>query len=227
MTKKAKKTDQTKAWNRRPDRAQVYALQSRMANNKRFLIICEGENTEPYYFKSFPVVTAEVKAFGIGRSKTSLVEYAIFLVGQEKPDPEREVWIVFDMDYDPSKDEPMQRNDFNQAVQKAETKGFRVAYSNDAFELWFVLHYQLLEAALTRTEYYKQISNHWGISYERYGKGVKFCREIYQQLQNNQDSAIRHAERLHQQQLGNQPADQNPCTTVYQLVMELNKYLKK
>lgn len=227
MTKKVKKTDQTKAWNRRTDRAKVYALQSRMANTKRFLIICEGENTEPYYFRSFPVATAEVKAFGTGRSKTSLVDHAVFLVSQEIPDPERDVWIVFDMDYDPSKDESIQRNDFNQAIRLAEKNGFRVAYSNDAFELWFVLHYQLLEAALTRSEYYEQIGNRWGMSYERQGKGAQFCREIYQRLLANQDTAIRYADRLYQQQAGSQPADQNPCTTVYQLVKELNKYLKK
>jgi hypothetical protein len=231
MTKIVKKTDQNKAWNRRTDRAKVYALESRSANVKRFLIICEGENTEPCYFRSFPVATAEVEAFGTGRSKTSLVEQAIEWISQESPDPEREVWIVFDMDFDHGKDESMQRNDFNQAIRLAEAKGFRVAYSNDAFELWFLLHYQLLESALTRVEYYQQISRHWGISYERHGKGIQFCRKIYQRLQedtnSNQTSAIRHAERLHKQHASSQPADQNPCTTVYQLIIELNKYLKK
>jgi hypothetical protein len=103
MAKYVKKTDQNKAWNKRTGGAIAYKLGSRTANIKRFLIICEGENTEPYYFKSFPVLTAEVEAFGIGRSKTSLVEQAIDCVSQEAHDPEREVWIVFDMDFDPAK----------------------------------------------------------------------------------------------------------------------------
>ncbi len=231
MTKNVKKTDQNKAWNRRTDRTKAYALESRAANAKRFLIICEGENTEPYYFKSFPVATAEVEAFGTGRSKTSLVEQAIEWVSQESPDPEREVWIVFDMDYDHRKDESMQRNDFNQAIRLAEANGFRVAYSNDAFELWFVLHYQLLESALTRVEYYQQIGRHWNLSYERDGKGVQFCRRIYKRLhedeRSSQASAIRYAELLHERHAPKQPADRNPCTTVYQLVKELNKYLKQ
>ena len=231
MAKHVKKTDQNKPWNRRTGGESAYKLRSRTANTKRFLIICEGENTEPYYFKSFPVLTAEVEAFGIGRSKTSLVEQAIDCVSQETHDPEREVWIVFDMDFDPAKDAASQRQDFNNAIRLAEENGFRVAYSNDAFELWFVLHYQLLEAALTRVEYYQRISQHWKMSYERDGKGVQFCREVYQRLLEDQNAdqvaAIRHAQRLHQQFAGIQPANQNPCTTVYQLVAELNKHLKK
>ncbi len=206
-------------------------MESRTANTKRFLIICEGVNTEPCYFNSFPVATAQVEALGFGRSKTSLVEQAIERVNQEGTDAEREVWIVFDMDFDKEKDATQQRVDFNQAVQLAEKQGFRVAYSNDAFELWFVLHYQLLESALTREEYYELLSEHWGISYERHGKGVQFCRAIYHRLldgpKSSQASALRHAERLHQQQINSQPADQNPCTTVYQLVAELNKHLRK
>lgn len=54
------------------------------------------------------------------------------------------------MDLDPLKDKSLQQNDFNRAIVLAQEKGFKVAYSNDAFELWFILHYQLLEAQLTR-----------------------------------------------------------------------------
>ena len=223
----AKKTDQNKPWNRRQSQSKVYALESRAANTRRFVIYCEGTNTEPCYFESFPVATAEVVTFGLGRSKTSLVERVIGLVAQEEPDPEREIWIVFDMDTDPQKDRTLQRNDFERAIHLANTQGFWVAYSNDSFELWLLLHYQFLEAALTRVEFYQILGEHWSMSYERDGKGRQFCRSVYQRLLSNQATAIRHAERLHQQQAAHQPADQNPCTTVYQLVSELNKYLKK
>ncbi|MBL7797524.1 MAG: RloB domain-containing protein [Saprospiraceae bacterium] len=231
MAKHVKKTDQNKAWNRRTGNARAYDLESRAANAKRFLIICEGVNTEPCYFKSFPVQTAQVEAFGIGRSKTSLVEHAIEWVQQKPPDSEREVWVVFDMDFDPSEDATLQRNDFNEAIRLAKDNRFRVAYSNDAFELWFVLHYQFLEAALDRAAYYNLLGNHWGMSYERDCKGLQFCRAIYQRLLSDpnadQQAAIRHAERLFAQHAGYLPAVQNPCTTVFQLVVELNKYLKK
>jgi hypothetical protein len=231
MAKSTKKTDQTKAWNLRTSTAPAYKLESRKVYSKRFLIVCEGLNTEPCYFQSFPVQTAEIKAFGLGRSKTSLVESVIAFVKEETHDPDRDVWIVFDMDFNHLKDPSLQRNDFNEAIRLAKKNGFHIAYSNDSFELWFLLHYQLLESALTRVEYYERISQLWGLSYERDGKGVKFCRSVYQRLledpNSSQASAIRHAERLHQHQTNSHPAEQNPCTTVYQLVKELNKFLKK
>jgi len=222
-----KKTDESKAWNRRPAQSNAYAVESRAANAKQFVIYCEGENTEPNYFKSFPVATAEVVVYGLGRSKSSLLNFVIERESELKPDPEREVWIVFDMDIDPQKDPSLQRSDFNQAIRLAHEKGFKVAYSNDSFELWFVLHYHFMEAQLTRNEFYQKLSMYWQLSYERYGKSREFCRSIYDRLISKQETAIRHAERLHNQQAHSYPAEQNPCTTVYQLVKELNKFLKK
>lgn len=232
MARKIKKTDQTKPWNRRTSTLTPYRLESRNIISKRFLIICEGENTEPCYFQSFPVQTAEVRALGLGRSKMSLVESVIELVKQEPyGGPDQEVWIVFDMDANNLQEVSMQRKDFNDAVHLAKKNRFQVAYSNDAFELWFLLHYQLLEVALTRSQYYERISQLWRLSYEREGKGKKFSQSVYQQLlgdpKASQESAIRNAERLHKQMNHLPPADQNPCTTVYLLVQELNKYLKK
>ncbi|MDO8368304.1 MAG: RloB family protein [Saprospiraceae bacterium] len=222
-----KKTDQAKAWNLRPKQSTAYAVESRLANYKRFVIYCEGENTEPNYFKSFPVTTAEIHVYGLSRSKTSLVNFVIERDFEIDPDPEREVWIVFDMDFDLSIDKSLQQNDFNRSITLAQEKGFKVAYSNDAFELWFVLHHQLIEAQLTRNEFYQKLSEHWQLSYERYGKSRDFCRGIYDRLISLQTSAIRNAERLHRQTKHLLPAEQNPCTTVYELVVELNKYLKK
>jgi len=231
MAKHVKKTDQDKAWNKRTATSKAYAINSKEANVKRFLIICEGENTEPCYFRAFPVATAEVETYGMGRSKTSLVTYVMELVRMEKYDPEREIWIVFDMDVDFMAESSLQKEDFNQAVTLAEKQGFKVAYSNDAFELWFVLHYQLIEQALTRMEYYKLISNHWSISYERMGKNMRFCRDIYDRLEHDgkasQQNAIRHAERLFEAHAHLPPSSKNPCTTVFVLVNELNKYLKQ
>jgi hypothetical protein len=228
---KTKKTDRDKPWNRRKSQSRVYAISTRPVNNKRFIIYCEGANTEPLYFDSFPVVTAKVRAIGLGRSKTSLVHQALAMAILEDRDKDTECWIVFDMDFDQLKDESEQHRDFNQAIELAKSNGFQVAYSNDAFELWFVLHYQLHEAALTRVEYYQKVSDHWEMSYERHGKGVQFCRTIYQRLLDdpkaNQSLAIRNAERLFSQQEDLPPAQRNPCTTVYQLVSELNKYLKE
>jgi len=50
--------------------------EEKLVPNKTFLIICEGENTEPYYFSSFPVPSKTVLIHGGKNSKNSLVDYA-------------------------------------------------------------------------------------------------------------------------------------------------------
>ena len=56
----------------------------RFNNNTReikqsFLIICEGENTEPDYFNEFKLGSAKVESVGQGLNTISLVRRAIFL----------------------------------------------------------------------------------------------------------------------------------------------------
>ncbi len=63
-------------------------------------------------------------------STTELVENS-----EEKFD---EVWCVFDMDVKKGENEFA---DFDNAIKKALFLHYKVAYSNDAFELWFYLHY--------------------------------------------------------------------------------------
>ena len=46
---------------------------------KSFLIICEGENTEPDYFNAFRLTSATVKAVGKGLGTMNLVKEAIII----------------------------------------------------------------------------------------------------------------------------------------------------
>lgn len=88
------------------------------------LIICEGKNTEPSYFRQFKLSTATIKPIGEGFNTVSLVNRAIQL---SKEKPYEQVWCVFDKD-------DFSNNDFNSAIQIAEAENFGVAYSNQAFE---------------------------------------------------------------------------------------------
>ncbi|RYE49636.1 MAG: RloB domain-containing protein, partial [Sphingobacteriales bacterium] len=45
-----------------------------LEQKKLILIYCEGENTEPSYFKQFRLPTATIKVFGEGRNTLYLVE---------------------------------------------------------------------------------------------------------------------------------------------------------
>ena len=95
------------------------------------LIVCEGENTEPSYFNQFRITSAKVKSVGEGYNTISLVYRALALSQQGNYD---QVWCVFDKD-------DFNDNDFNSAVQIAVANNFGVAYSNQSFEYWLILHF--------------------------------------------------------------------------------------
>jgi hypothetical protein len=200
-----------------------------IALKKLFLIICEDKNTEPAYFKSFPVPSKTVEIIGGMNSKNALVNYAIKLKQSGKYN-EHEIWCVYDFDKKPD-EAKTQLNDFNSSITKAHENGMFVAWSNDAFELWFALHFDAIDVAITRNEINRKLKAKWGLeSYKNEAKKEAFCEGHYHrhggdksQLQSN---AIKRAKKLHAiYKYRNDYANQNPCTTVYLLVQELNKFL--
>jgi hypothetical protein len=205
--------------------------EEKLEKKKSFLIICEGENTEPLYFKKFPVPTNTVIIEGGCFTKTKLVDYALEISKAAKYE-DREVWCVFDYDIKPD-EAATQPQDFNNAIIKAEGNGMKVAWSNDAFELWFVLHYQKLETHITREELYSILKKKWGLKeFNNNAKTVSFCQEHYERHggteSESQSQAIRWAKELHENYYGRQDYSKHcPCTTVYLLVEELNKNLKR
>lgn len=177
-----------------------------------FLIICEGEKTEPNYFMSFRVSTTvkkiDVRGFGYNPSK--LVQEAKELKAQGDYD---QIWCVFDRD-----DWPKQ--DFNNAIANAEREGFQVAYSNEAFELWYVLHFEFLNTGLPRKDYIDKLEKLLGYKYK------KNSATIYEEIENRQSIAIKHAKSLLKQYNHPNPVNDNPSTTVHLLVEELNKFIR-
>lgn len=222
--KPIKKTDQLAGWNKKVNLSKS-AIGSRNIA-KKFLIVCEGQ-TEEIYFNSFPVLTATVRAKETGRTKLALVKKAKELAKEDNYD---EIWCVFDMDINYANQEN-QRNDFNSAIQQCqETKKFKVAYSNDCFELWFYLHFDYIDQQNHRKFYFKKLREFWNINYEEKGKELDFCTTIYSKLKESncsQGEAIKRAEKLFNSKIHDSPCDQNPVTTVFELVRELNKYLKQ
>lgn len=223
MGKPTKKTDRKTPWFKKRISKQAYKKDAR-SKRKTYLIICEGENTEPNYFKSFPIVNAKIESFGLGMSKTSLVKNIHEIVQTKEKDTDREVWCVFDMDvkYD---NEVQQKNDFNQAIELAHSFGYKVAYSNDCFELWLVLHYQFVDSKLHRSQYYEILSKLWNCNYEKEGKKVSFSRGIYDRIEEDESAsvivAMKNSKKLFDNQSELPYSDKNPCSTIYQLVCEL------
>ena len=182
-----------------------------------FLIVCEGEKTEPDYFKAFRMTAATVKAVGQAMNTMTLVNKAISIreADRQKKHVYDQCWVVFDKDDFPA-------NDFNQAIQLAEKNGFRVAYSNQAFEYWFLLHYNLYTGPIQRSQYKDLLTKLTGMTYN---KTEGFGAVMYNLLLNRQPQAIKNADAVLAQISHGNPAEEESSTTVQKLVKELNKYL--
>lgn len=178
---------------------------------QRFLIVCEGEKTEPNYFKSFrvPKDVIQIDVKGVGENPSKLVESAREYNSREDYD---QVWCVFDRD-------AWLPQDFNNAIQNAENQKFKVAYSNEAFELWYLLHFEFLNTGIPRTDYCQKLTNLMGRKYK------KNSEQIYEELIEKQGIAIKNSKKLLKQYDRQSPVQDNPSTTVHLLVEELNKFI--
>jgi len=185
-----------------------------------FLIVTEGEKTEPNYFKNLinelPHHLVDVEIVGEGANTISVVKAAMKIRDKRKihtilPHFD-EVWVVFDKDDFPAKN-------FNRAIELANQEKIKVAYSNEAFELWYILHFQYLDAAVNRNQYIEMLKDILG-DYQ------KNDEQMYHLLNDkgNEKKAISRAKKLYRElNIGN-PAFEKPTTLVYKLVERLNKF---
>jgi|WetSurSiteA1Bulk_404760.scaffolds.fasta_scaffold14634_3 hypothetical protein len=181
---------------------------------KRFLIVCEGAKTEPNYFKAFPTIkdVISVKIEGTGNNTVSLVRRALEIAAIDSDYDE--VWCVFDKD-------SFSNQQINEAIQLAQQENIQVAFSNEAFELWYLLHYHYFNTAITRSDYINKLTPLLGSPYE------KNRIDMYDLLKDKTDVAIANANRLLDLYQPQRPAQDNPCTTVHLLVQRLLQFSRR
>ena len=210
----------------RRERKEAKAAKKRKENIReklvRFLIVCEGKKTEPHYFKAlinnFISAVREVTIEGEGRATVALVDRT-----QEiKAELERKnamtfdrVWVVFDKD---------DFEDFNEAIKKAHKLGFHSAWTNEAFELWYYLHFEYLDTGISRSAYIEKLEesfrNRMGDETFKYRKGNPDIYSLLQQY-GRENLAKRFAQQLRALYTGTDYATHKPCTMVDKLVEEL------
>jgi len=193
---------------------------------KKFLIVCEGKNTETSYFNQFRMPNVAIETVGLGYNTVSLVNKAIELYSLksdgQKPD---EVWCVFDKD-------DFTTQMFSKAIQLATEHQFFCAYSNQAFEYWLILHFVDHHGGpLHRDEYNNVINVHIRKLGGHYaGKGSKIVNEhLFEILQakdpvtkkTRQKLAIERAKRIYNEKSNVPPAKAESVTTVFQLVEKI------
>lgn len=186
-------------------------LEGRRSPVRKVLIVCEGAKTEPNYFRAFRVASQVCDIQGTGHNTLSLVKEAVRLTELSNY---RETWCVFDRD---SFSESAVRAAFKLASQHK----FKIAYSNECFELWYLLHFKYLDTEINRGQYFKQLK-------AELGKYEKNSAQMYDMLLSNQDTAIRNADKLvttHSSK--GDICGCKPYTSVHDLVKRLNQLAAK
>ena len=205
----------------------------RKRNTKRkrkyFLIVCEEEKIEPNYFKSLKkdlpkgvLTSCRIDIEGTGRNTLSLVEKSIKM--KERLENETslsidKIWVVFDRD-------SFESDNFNDAINLCKNRPPKIgcAWTNEAFELWYLLHFRFYDTAFNREMYQKLIEKNLKLKTGEQYKYQKNSTEMYDLLKENgsRERAIKNAVKLETEFEGRfDYANHNPCTKVHHLVAEL------
>jgi hypothetical protein len=181
---------------------------------QRFLIVCEGEVTEPRYFRRLRHLLRSLIELEIlpGGDPKTLVERAV----QKRKEADNaasqkhdrylaydQVWCVCDVDEHPR---------LNDALQQARDNGIAVALSNPCFELWALLHFQDQTAHIERGAVQHLCREHM----PGYKKDLP-CETL---LQRHPEATERAIGLDHTNKTRGTPRG-NPSTGVYRLVAEI------
>lgn len=101
----------------------------------------------------------------------------------------------------------------------AQQNGIEIAYSNEAFEVWYLLHFNYFHVGVSRESYKQKLTRCLKKEYK------KNSTTMYDDLILNQKKAIKYAKQLLNSYKNHNPEKDNPSTTVFRLVEELNKNL--
>ena len=186
------------------------------------LIVCEGAETEPNYFKNLKdylkLSTIQVKIINRGGAPITLIdEVSVQIEKREKEIQEGRmnahefegVWCVFDVE------NPNDNQTFDRAVQAADQRYYHLAVSNPAFEYWYLLHF---DPATTRPfANGREVKTYL----QRFIPDYHEAMSIFNQLKDSTQKAIQRARNILENRPKAEPRFPNPSTQVYLLVEEM------
>ncbi|KOS69690.1 abortive phage resistance protein [Lysinibacillus contaminans] len=145
-----------------------------LALRKTILIYCEGE-TERIYFEQMKLLKrskmVSVKIKNVKRSAIKLAQHAY---RDSSYQPFDEVWIVFDKD-------DLTEKQLDEVNAFCEEKDIKIAYTNEAFELWLLLHFEAVEVSepYPRAVLNNKLEKHLGVTrYFRHKGNVSLISPI-------------------------------------------------
>ena len=145
------------------------------------MVICEGKQTEPNYFKSVindinkdidDEYKLKVKIVGMGMNTISLVESAnefLSNIDEYKLSiiPYGKIFVVFDKD-------DFTSYAFDKAIKICNENGYIPLWSNQAIEYWFLLHFNFIEGKMNR-KLYKSFK----LLLKNYYFNASFCAYVF------------------------------------------------
>ncbi|MDD5028574.1 MAG: RloB family protein [Rhodoferax sp.] len=210
--------------------AQLQRQKRERARNKRYLIVCEGTKTEPYYLRELlddlgirPQVVRIAPNEGVSPDRVVAHAVALYEEDAVAGDAFDTVYCVFDRDRHTTFDAAVQRTrDLNAAGQP-----FVAITSTPCFEVWLLLHFgysdQPFHAAGKKSVGDQVVSAlKTKPGFAKYGKGKK---GIYSQLKDRMADALTHAERLRRH--GAATGSINPATNADELVKAIQALATK
>jgi len=216
-----------------------------------FHLFCEDRNSEPLYFEQFN--SSKVKIICHREQKSMFRNYVKAIKkcteegfikkhesGFKVVREGMEVWCVFDRDKG-SQGEDIDEGDITFDHVISNSTGVNIAWSNDAFELWILLHLmdipdEEFENAKNREYYYQKLEDylknhqspnefllkalsHNTFNYDDIKKGRVFPKVILPEIKPNTQIAIERAKKLFQKfENENDYSKKTPCSVIYKLV---------
>ena len=222
-----------------------------------FIIFCEDKVSELVYLKYFE--TANIK-INFAREQKSMMANVLSAITHCKENgliefindkyyltaKETQVWCVYDRDKENVAKKLLKGNtDFDQSIITANSAGIKVAWSNDAFELWILLHFEEIDIEIDdnkeRKAYYNRLTeifrnidnpndnlikvkNYRNWNYKDSLKSEKNFRNIVRhEIIDKTNEAIKRAKSLEKyfEEKNIQNHEKSPCTLIHHLVEEL------
>lgn len=207
-------------------------IETKTPRANSYLIVSEGEQTEPNYLNGIKKQIQEsmggqididhkpiINVQGEGMNTVSLVERTNEIVNRSKIIYQN-IWIIMDKD---------DFEKFDEAISDAEKAGYKVAWSNQSFEYWLYLHFYYSDSALHRDlwcEKLTEIFATYGIGNGAYEKNDPLIFEHINEKGSINTAIANSKRRMAGFNKRSKPSQFDPGTTVHILVEELLKYIQ-
>ena len=192
------------------------------------LIICCGVRTEKNYFNNIAMIIKRNYPkqtginFDIEPDPVDPQKMAKHLSNRKDLSSYQHIWVVFDKD-------DFEKDNFDNAVQivnernKKNTKKFHALWSNECIELWFLLHFEYMNADITRNQYFEKLGRYLGAAHQKNDKDIAVKMML---AGGKLENAVKNANKLQKINSGNTPSNCKPATNVVEFFEFYKAYIQ-